>query len=56
MLQFVEVAKFLLYVGQFLLQAALYWRARLQAIPSQPQEPANLAEFESQTLHAAHEG
>jgi hypothetical protein len=55
-LQFVEVAKFSLYVNQFLLQAALYRRTRLQAIPSQPQEPPNLAEFESQTLYAADKG
>jgi hypothetical protein len=55
-LQLVEVAKFSLYVGQFVLQAALYRRTRLQAIPSQSQESPNLAEFESQTLHAAHEG
>jgi hypothetical protein len=33
-LQLVEVAQFPLYVGQFLLQAALHRRAGLQAIPS----------------------
>src|SRR5712664_856203 len=55
-LQFVKVAKFPLHVGKLFLKAALHRRARLQAIPSQPQEPPNLAQFESQALHAAHEG
>src|SRR5713226_9783179 len=55
-LQFVKVAKFPLHVGQFFLQPALHRCARLHAVPSQLQEPPNLAELESQALHAAHEG
>jgi hypothetical protein len=52
MLQLVKIAKFPLHVGQLFLQSALHWRARLQAIPAQPQESPYLAEFESQALHA----
>src|SRR5229473_2784552 len=52
-LQFVKVVKFPLYVGQLFLQSALHRCTRLHAVPSQPQEPSNLAEFESQTLYAA---
>ncbi len=55
-LQLVKVSKFLVYVSQLFLQAALHRRARLQAIPSQLQQPSDLAKFESQTLYAAHEG
>jgi hypothetical protein len=55
-LQLVKVVKFPSYVGQLFLQPALHRRTRLQAIPSQPQEPSDLAELESQTLYAADEG
>jgi len=53
MLQLLKVGTFPLYVNQLFLQPTLHRRARLQAIPSQPQEPSDLAEFESQTLYAA---
>src|SRR6266481_3992803 len=52
-LQLVKVVKFPLYIGQLFLQSALHRCTRLQAVPSQPQEPSDLAEFESQTLYAA---
>jgi hypothetical protein len=52
-LQLVKVVKFPLYIGQLFLQPTLHRRTRLQPIPSQPQEPSDLAEFESQTLYAA---
>src|SRR5260370_10562249 len=53
MLQLLKVGKFPLYIDQLFLQPTLHRCTRLQAIPSQPQEPSNLAEFESQTLYAA---
>jgi hypothetical protein len=53
MLQLVKVNKFPLYVSQLFLQPTLHRRTRLQAIPSQPQEPSDLAEFESQALYTA---
>src|SRR6266849_1712572 len=56
MLQLLKVAKFPLYIGQLFLQPALHRRARLQAVPSQIQQAPNLAEFESQALHAADKG
>src|SRR5229473_8248763 len=52
-LQLVKVVKFLLYISQLFLQSALHRCTRLHAVPSQPQEPSNLAEFETQTLYAA---
>src|SRR5216684_2940849 len=52
-LQLVKVVKFPLYIGQLFLQPTLHRRTSLQPIPSQPQEPSDLAEFESQTLYAA---
>src|SRR5216684_1465859 len=52
-LQLVKVVKFPLYIGQLFLQSALHRCTRLQPIPSQPQEPSDLAEFETQTLYAA---
>src|SRR6266481_5955081 len=55
-LQLVKVVKFPLYIGQLFLQSALHRCTRLQAVPSQPQEPSDLAEFESQALYAADEG
>jgi len=55
-LQLVKVDKFPLYIGQLFLQPTLHRRTRLQAIPSQPQEASDLAEFESQALYAAYEG
>src|SRR6266478_2722006 len=51
-LQLVKVDKFPLYIGQLFLQPTLHRRTRLQAIPSQSQEPPNLSEFESQALYA----
>jgi len=51
-LQLVKVVKFPLNIGQLFLQPTLHRRTRLQPIPSQPQEPSDLAEFESQTLYA----
>ena len=44
------------HVEQFLLQSALNRRTRLQAIPSQPQKRANLAELEAETLCSANKG
>jgi hypothetical protein len=55
-LQLMEVGKFPLYVRQLSLQPALYWCTGLQPIASQPQKPANLAQFESQSLHPADKG
>jgi len=55
-LQLLKGDKFPLYIGQLFLQPTLHRPTRLQAIPSQPQEPSDLAEFESQALYAAHEG
>src|SRR6266852_2926661 len=55
-LQLVKVVKFPLNIGQLFLQPTLHRRTRLQPIPSQPQEPSDLAEFESQPLHAPYEG
>ena len=52
-LQLVKVAEFPLYVGQLFLQSSSHRRAGLQATPPEIQETSNLAEFESQTLHAA---
>ena len=54
--QFVKVSQLSLYVSELVLQAALYRCARLHPIPAQAQKPANLAELESEALHAAHEG
>jgi hypothetical protein len=48
-----KVGKFPLYVDQFFLKSAPDRRTRLQAIASQPQKGSNLAEPESQALHAA---
>jgi len=45
--QFVKIRESPLYVGQFFLQPALHRRTRLQAIPSQSQKSADLAELES---------
>ncbi len=53
MLQLLKVGTFPLYIDQLFLQPTLHRCTRLQAIPSQPQEPSDLAEFESQTLYAA---
>src|SRR6266446_6440755 len=55
-LQLVKVVKFPLYVGQLFLKPALHRRTSLQTIPSQPQEPSDLTQLESQVLHAADEG
>jgi hypothetical protein len=55
-LQLMKVAKFPLHIGQLLFQSALHRRTRLQAIPPQPQESSDLAEFEPQALHAANKG
>jgi len=52
-LQLVKVGKFPLYVRELFFQSAAHRGTRLQAIPSQIQETANLAEFESQALYAA---
>jgi hypothetical protein len=49
-LQLVKVVEFPPDIGQLLSQAPLHRRTRLQAAASQPQEPSNLAEFESQAL------
>jgi hypothetical protein len=54
--QLVKIREFPPYVGQFFLQPALYRCARLQAIPSQSQKSADLAELESQALHAPDKG
>jgi hypothetical protein len=55
-LQLVKIGKFPPYVSQLFLQPTLHRRTRLQAIPSQPQEPSDLAELESQALYTAYEG
>src|SRR6266478_1860683 len=52
-LQLVKVGKFPLYIRELFFQSAAHQCARLQAVSSQIQEAANLAEFESQALHAA---
>jgi hypothetical protein len=54
--QLVKIREFALYVGQFFLQPSLHRRTRLQAIPSQSQKSADLAELESQALYAADKG
>src|SRR5215469_1833767 len=51
MLQPVKVSKLRLNISQLFLQPPLHWRARLQAVPPQPQKPSNLAQSEPQTLH-----
>jgi hypothetical protein len=53
--QLLKVRNFLLYIGQFFLKSAPDWRTWLQAVSSQTQETAYLAEFESQALDAAYE-
>jgi hypothetical protein len=50
-----KVPKFALYFNQFFFQSAAHRRTRLQAVSSQIQETAYLAELESQALHAAYE-
>jgi hypothetical protein len=55
-LQLLQVGEFALDIGQLLFQTVPHGRTRLLAIPSQPQETSNLAEFESQTMYAAYEG
>src|SRR5713226_5910843 len=55
-LQLVKVVKFPLYVGQLFLQPTPNQRTRQQAVPTQIQQAPDLAELESQTLYAAHEG
>src|SRR5260370_962878 len=52
-LKLVEVGKFPLHIREVFFQSAAHRRTRLQPIPSQPQKRSNLAEFESQALHAA---
>jgi hypothetical protein len=52
-LQLLKVGKFPLYVRKLFLQSAAHRCTRLQAVSSQIQETANLAEFESQALYAA---
>jgi len=54
--QLVKIREFPLYVDQFFLQPPLHRRTRLQAIPSQSQKSADLAELESQALYAADKG
>src|SRR5260370_5509972 len=54
-LQLLKVGKFPLYVGELFFQVAAHRCTRLQAVSSQIQETANLAEFESQALYAADE-
>jgi len=44
--QLVKIREFPMYVGQFFLQPSLHRRTRLQAIPSQSQKSADLAELE----------
>jgi hypothetical protein len=51
--QLLKVPKFPLYIRELFFQSAAHWRTWLQAVSSQIQETANLAEFESQTLYAA---
>src|SRR3984893_1182744 len=51
-LQLLKVGKFPLYVGELFFQSAAHRCTRLQAVSSQIQETANLAEFESQALYA----
>jgi len=46
-LQMPKIAEFSAYVGQLLLQAAPHRCARLEAIPSKPEETPDFAEFES---------
>jgi len=55
-LQVLKVGKFPPYIDQLLFQAAAHWRTGLQAIPSQIQEAADLAELESKALYAAYKG
>src|SRR5713101_3489437 len=52
-LQLVKVGKFPLYIRELFFQSVAHRCTRLQAVSSQVQETANLAEFESQALHAA---
>jgi len=52
-LELAKVGKFPFYIGQLFLQSALNRRTRLHAVPSQPQEPSDFAELESQALYAA---
>jgi len=52
-LQLLKVGKFPLYIEELFLESAPHRRTRLQTIPSQTQETADLAEFESQALYAA---
>ena len=52
-LQLVKVGKFPLYIRELFFQSAAHRCARLQAVSSQIQETANLAQFESQTLDSA---
>ena len=56
MLQSVEIPKLALHIRELFFQSALRRRARVQAIPPQPQEPSNLLEFETKSLHAPDEG
>ena len=53
--QLVKIREFPLYVGQFF-QPSLHGRTRLQAITSQPQKSADLAELESEPLNPADKG
>jgi hypothetical protein len=52
-LQLAELGKFPLYVRQLFSQPAPHGRTGLQAASAQIQQTADLAEFESQTLHAS---
>src|SRR6266852_5500990 len=52
-LQLVKVGKFSLYIRELFFQSVAHRCTRLQAVSSQIQETSNLAEFESQALHAA---
>jgi hypothetical protein len=54
--QLAKVITFPPHAGQFFLQTALHRATRLRAIPSQPQQPANFAQLESQALYAANKG
>src|SRR5260370_2165664 len=52
-LQLLKVGKFPLYIRELFFQSAAHRCTRLQAVSSQIQETANLAQFESQTLDSA---
>src|SRR5713226_2017339 len=52
MLELLEVSTLSLHIEEFFFQSATHGRARFQAGASQIQETSDLAEFESETLHA----